>query len=102
MRARIDGVADTQNDAEDGLGDIGDWAVLKIEGKAIAALGVRVHAIRRAEPVPARAPKLRSADLQPRFAKPTGGGEPSAPQPRGFSFFADDIGGVLWPVLALL
>jgi general secretion pathway protein D len=30
---------------------------------------------------------VRSTDLQPRFAKPSGGGEPSAPQPRGFSFF---------------
>jgi general secretion pathway protein D len=29
---------------------------------------------------------VRSTDLQPRFVKPTGG-EPSAPQPRGFSFF---------------
>lgn len=30
---------------------------------------------------------VRSTDLQPRFVKPTSGGEPSAPQPRGFSFF---------------
>ena len=30
---------------------------------------------------------VRSTDLQPRFVKPTGGGEPSAPQPHGFSFF---------------